>query len=273
MKVIYGDHVVVWEHNKYFSHITEMLLHLYDKEEWKDTLFVLGSYIHYNHSFFQKKFPDHNIIVYQLEQLVGNKTSWNNLANILTNLATFETVWDMDYLNVDYLEQYSKIKVEKILPVTYTPQIKNHRITNNYTDIDVLFYGFMSERRGRVFKKLNQQLYKESHGLSIVILYGGDTILQDELISRSKIILNIHGHEPWFRQEQPRIFYPLVNNKLVISETSQYNYFGDCIVEADIDNISKTLTDLIVNDKWKELAETNGKKFKENEYDLIRNWS
>lgn len=79
----------------------------------------------------------------------------------------------------------------------------------------------------------------------------------EHFISRSKIILNIHANEN-HRQEQIRINYLLTNNKCIISEKSNINYFDNLINEVSGDNIDmlvenfiNTINRLMINDSWR----------------------
>jgi hypothetical protein len=85
----------------------------------------------------------------------------------------------------------------------------------------------------------------------------------DYFIRRSKVILNLHAFEPWNRQEQPRIFYALINGKYVLSEVSQINYFGDYIQQFSLpkDLVSKSVN-IISKGKYRELGERAREWFK-----------
>jgi hypothetical protein len=85
--------------------------------------------------------------------------------------------------------------------------------------------------------------------------YGLDFDALDEYISRSKIILNLHMSEPYNRQEQIRMFYPLINGKCIISEKSQYNYYGDMIFEYDgTPALVNGIREVIDSGKWKSVV-------------------
>ena len=80
-------------------------------------------------------------------------------------------------------------------------------------------------------------------------------------MERSKIILNIHHCKDYNRQEQPRIFYALMNKKCVVSQPSTKNYFGEAIVEAN--DIVKAVKNLIKDDKYKIQGHAGYSIFKE----------
>ena len=79
-------------------------------------------------------------------------------------------------------------------------------------------------------------------------------------MERSKIILNIHSTDTFNRQEQPRIFYALINKMCVLSEPSQKNYFEDAVIESE-DFLASTQS-LLKNDKYKKQAQKGYEIFK-----------
>jgi hypothetical protein len=85
-------------------------------------------------------------------------------------------------------------------------------------DIDVLFYGCVNERRKKVLDELA--------GTKLVVLFGKYGKERDELIARSKIILNIHFYERKIL-EVVRISYLLNNGCFVVSEESEINPYSD----------------------------------------------
>ncbi|EOQ14622.1 hypothetical protein KOY_00220 [Bacillus cereus VDM021] len=73
----------------------------------------------------------------------------------------------------------------------------------------------MNERRKAVF----DQLKKLAPDLNIIFKSNVWGILRNELIARSKIILNIHYYLTGIL-ETPRISHAVANHKFIISETS-----------------------------------------------------
>lgn len=85
---------------------------------------------------------------------------------------------------------------------------------NNHSPIDILFLGKLNNRRIVTIK------YLTDRGLSVVVksnIFGQE---KRNLISRSKIILNIHHYVNPSVLETERIGFLLANRKLVISERS-----------------------------------------------------
>jgi hypothetical protein len=82
-------------------------------------------------------------------------------------------------------------------------------------DIDVLFYGSRSERRREVIKALAQSGLRVRSEMG---LYGA---ARDELIGRSKIVLNLGYFGDVSLFEQVRVTYLLANQVFVVSESGR----------------------------------------------------
>ena len=200
-------------------------------------------------------FPNNNgkIIVYQLEPLIENH--WHNKNKILENLKDADEVWDYNLENIDVLKQHGiHAKFKPLLHADCLKQIDN----KEDPDIDVLFYGSFTDHRSNFFRDVTNnfvvtsdlELYRK---INYVTLFNIDDKKLDSFISRSKIILNLHPHDDQnMHQQQTRIFYPLINQKCVMSEKSTNNYFGDCIVEFDgFQDFGEKLIHLLKTDDWK----------------------
>lgn len=223
-RTIEGTYVKVHEMNIYFSHVTRMILHYYDQPEHDGKVFVLGSYIRYPASYFRALYPGRKIVAYQLEQLCGGP-NWHSVEQTIQNLKTFDEVWEYDALNRVFLGYYGIVPA-RLAPTRYVPDLCV--VSSRTPDIDLLFYGFVNQRRQKFLEQMQQGFYNR---LRFVHAYGVFGPQLDELIARSRIVLNLHAFEPYHRQEQVRIFYPLLNARCVLSEKSQVNYFGDSILE------------------------------------------
>lgn len=243
-QLISGDHIKIHQLNVFFSDVTFMLLEIFDLPRYENSVFILGDYVYHPIQYFRQLYPDSRIIIYQLEQMVGSDT-WHSVAKTIEHIRGADEIWDYDYLNAEYLSWY-QVKVDRVIPLLYTSSLERVKPVSP-PSIDVLFYGYINERRFRILKGLQKALYNR---ISLMWLYGVHGEALDPYIANSKIILNLHAFEPWHRQEQVRIFYPVINSKLVISETSQVNYFDDCIVEADEHELADVLTYWLVKKRW-----------------------
>ncbi|MEA2737034.1 MAG: hypothetical protein QOH05_341, partial [Acetobacteraceae bacterium] len=131
------------------------------------------------------------------------------------------TVWDYSLDNADALRGLLNHPIHYV-PLGYVPQFT--RITASATeDIDVLFCGSYSVRRGVVFDQIR------SRGLMLHHAFGVYGAARDALIARAKIVLNLHAYVPG-AFEIVRVAYLLANAKAVVSEVNP----GERI-DADLD--------------------------------------
>ena len=91
-------------------------------------------------------------------------------------------------------------------------------------------------------------------------IYGSTNI--DKYIADSKTILNLHAFEPYNRQEQTRMFYPVINEKTVISEKSQVNNMQSCIIESNIEDLAKVILSVCKTNIWVDFGIQAEKIFK-----------
>lgn len=252
-KIIHGKNISIYQLNDYYSNVTKMLLEYFDNDKHNE-VFILGNYIFENSDNIKKQFPKRKIIAYQLEQMMGTSNNWHSIQKTINNLKTYDEIWDYDELNIAYLKNHN-INVSRLLPMLYTKNLKNI-INDDDPKIDVLFYGFINQRRFNIIESLQKKLYGK---IKLVWIYGETNL--DQYIANSKIILNLHAFEPWNRQEQIRMFYPIINEKTVISEISQKNYLKDLIIESSIDNIVETIVNCCTNNIWRSFGKLSSLEF------------
>lgn len=245
--------MIYHKYNDCFNDVETIVRNNYETVENENDVLVLGWNVKQPVSVLRQYFPNRRIIIYQLEQLVvGNHWSTEHIVNSMVGA---DEIWDYDMNNISILAQYG-IKA-KFKPMVYTESLT--KIQNNPNpDIDILFYGLMSTRRAEFFNILQNAQY---FNINMVILHGIAGEALDEYISRSKIILNLHSY-PAHRQEQVRMVYPVMNHKCVISESSEFNYFGNSIVEAPITSLIYTIGQYLSNNWWQEQAGNATERFK-----------
>lgn len=262
-----GKYIGIICNRDYFDHIIQMILEHYDLKKYTNTIFLLGSYIEIPISELKKLHKGKKIILYQLEQLFNLLDSPSD-----THVSVFEQVnyllkfkqeenfqiWDMDEANIVFLDGCG-VKVDKLKPLKYTYCLKRLENSEN-PKIDLLFYGSLTDRRANVIKQITRGFYWNKW--SLVVLQGVDLQEIDSYIKNSKIILNLHHTEPFNRQEQPRIFYPVINDKCILSESSVINYFGDSIVESPLSLIGTAIGSLLNEAKWKEVASQASERYR-----------
>ena len=255
--LIEGKHICIHELVYHFSDVTSMLLYHFDTKENENKVFILGEYVLFPVSEFRKIYPGKKIVIYQLEQLMGCET-WFKVSETIENIKGADEIWDMDELNIKYLSWHG-IKVDKFVPMRYTPTLELVEHTEN-KDIDVLYYGFLNQRRFNIFNSMQTDFYED---INMVWLFGFNKENLNNYLARTKIVLNLHAFEPFNRQEQVRMFYAITNKMTVVSETSQSNHFPDSIIECPTEDLAKTIKTVIQTEKWKWFGKTAYKAFKE----------
>jgi hypothetical protein len=181
-----------------------------------------------------------NSIILNTEQLEGIQKSWlESILNFSKNFA----VWDYSLKNISKLAGLGFMDV-KYLELGYQKEM--YRIPKCSTqDIDVLFYGSMNPRREKVISQL------KSRNLNINVAFGIYGPQRDELISNSKIVLNLHYYESQI-YEVVRSSYLLNNAKLVVGEvnetTSIENRYLEAIFPAKYEDLADSCHELAVNE-------------------------
>lgn len=108
---------------------------------------------------------------------------------------------DVQYIPHVYSERFSKVK---------------HRV-NSEKDIDVLFTGTLTRYRKEIIESLKSEGLKV-HSSSLFTA----PFHREDLISRSKIVLNIKQHEDWEHESVGRLHYHISNNSLLITDRCRY---------------------------------------------------
>ncbi|HUW66246.1 MAG TPA: hypothetical protein VMW83_16410 [Spirochaetia bacterium] len=160
-------------------------------------------------------------IIYNLEQVDPALPVWTSC--YVDFLRRME-VWDYSRRNIERLAGLGVAGRVKHVPIGYVPELA--RISPEAVeDIDVLFYGSLNDRRTRVIKELTDL------GLNVMALFGVYGDRRDALISRAKVVLNLHYYEARIF-EIVRISYLLANQKAVISECDPGTEIEEDMVDA-----------------------------------------
>ena len=183
-----------------------------------------------------------NAIIFNTEQIESITENWKKK---ILNLARKNIIfWDYSQYNLDYLSKTINIK-GKLFQIGYQKELNriNHNIDKN---IDVLFYGSINARREHIINKLKDRK------INVKTLFGVYGKERDDLIAKSKLILNMHMYDSKIF-EIVRVFYLLSNSIPVISEvgsdTKFNNDFLDLICKSTYENIEKNIIYLLENDK------------------------
>lgn len=260
-------------YNETFGCIKTYVEDIYDNDsDYDDYLIILG----YNDSKFsiddvRKQYPHKKIVIYQLEQLYGGCSNWwndnantkfvkDNTVHVKHQLRWCDEIWDYDVNNIDFLKEHNINKYIKFKPLLYSSKL-NYQI-NDDIKYDIIFYGSLNEKRNKILLKLdkkyklliltNDNNYKRYHLLFKNIIDGSEwgSDLFNNYISQAKIVLNLHYYDCNI-QEQARIFEAFNNNKIVVSEKSLTNYYGDLIYEFDNDiDMYNIIDNILQNELW-----------------------
>lgn len=154
----------------------------------------------------------------------------------------FET-WDYSDKNIEKFI-HEGINGVKKLELGYQKEL-NRIISTNNQDIDVLFYGSLANRRNKIINDLRAE------GLNVKAVFGVYGKERDDLIARSKVVLNFHHYNSHIF-EVVRVFYLLSNSKAVVGEvndsTSIDKTFLNCIKAAPYKGLVNACK-ILVNDK------------------------
>ena len=201
-----------------------------------------------------KKIPSNTIFV-NTEQLYKDDQKLLWPSDIYDWARNFET-WDYSDRNIEKFNEHGIFNVKK-LDIGYQKELS--RIQNSpIQDIDILFYGAIRERRKKIIDDL------KSEGLNVHAFTYPNAIWgteRDNLIARSKIILNLHHYDSHIF-ESVRVFYLLANKKAVVSEisktTSINEVFYKSIEPASYEELVGTCKKLIANNQERHFLEKKG---------------
>jgi hypothetical protein len=121
-------------------------------------------------------------------------------------------VWDYSTRNIEKLEEIGVNKV-KLFKIGFQKELARLDKSKK-KDIDVLFYGSVNERRRDILDKL------VAKGLTVKTLLGVYGRERDELVERSKLVLNHHYYNSQIF-EIVRVFYLLTNSVAVVGEVNE----------------------------------------------------
>jgi hypothetical protein len=174
-----------------------------------------------------------------------------------------------------YIFDYNKINIQNIkklfinvniyyFPLIYNEYLEdfynkniNYKLSWNEKDIDILFYGSLNERRGKIIDNLR----KKYNIVYFVDIYNHSDF--SKLINRSKIVLNILFYNYNIVFDYYRNSFLLANNILLVTECDnnfdyniEYNLkdIEDNIIISNYENIENTI-DNIFNKSINEIDE------------------
>lgn len=250
------------------GHTCQMLNEIYNNGEEKFKDYVIMFEADMIHTINEIKSKGYKIIYYDMEHIKYNSIEVDNPEKYAIN--TYKEIkddidefWTYTLENQKYLLENGFENV-KFRPFIYTeslkvPQLYNAINCNYQPPIDVLFYGQLNEYR---MNKLVKPIQKA--GINFVYSHAcmGDRL--DFLIANSKIVIDLKSLDNCYNQNVVRLFYPVINNRCVLSQHSNDdNYMGDSIrYFTDENDIVQEIMKLLYNDEWRRVASQSADKFK-----------
>jgi SAM-dependent methyltransferase len=188
-------------------------------------------------------------VVYNLEQLGGP-----SLPTHFYELAHRYRVWDYSPQNLEQWKATGYARPPVLVPLGYVPELSRIQ-SAAMQDIDVLFYGSLNERRIRIVKALKDA------GARVHTLFGVYGKQRDELIARSKIVLNIHFYDAKIF-EIVRVSYLLANAKAVVTEccpdTETEEGLAGCVLSCPYESLVEECLSLLKNDEARQKLGNRG---------------
>lgn len=168
-----------------------------------------------------------------------------------TQLAMRYQVWDYSGVNLLLWRNVRCLHPPRIVEVAYMPELCRIPVAP-VQDIDILFYGSINERRLELLKQI------EAAGLGLQCVYGIYGAERDEIISRSKLVLNLHSHATELF-EIVRVSYLLANSKAVVTENSPgIGYLAHAVAVSHRNDMVRTCRDLLEDDAKRHQLELRG---------------
>ena len=188
-------------------------------------------------------------ILYNLEQLGGP-----SLAQQFYEVARRHQVWDYSLQNIKKWEALNCDYQLVHVPLGYVPELSRIKASESQ-DIDVLFYGSLNERRNFIVQALKDA------GAKVHVVFGVYGTERDELIARSKIVLNVHFYDAKIF-EIVRVSYLLANSKAVVTECSSDTDLEaglrDCVLGIPYDSVVDGCMSLLRAEEKRRKLETLG---------------
>ena len=189
-----------------------------------------------------------NSIIYNLEQL-GSSSLY--ITDTYIGQLRNHIVWDYSEQNLAWLKYHGINDSAILMPIGYVPTLERV-VKNTHQDIDVLFYGWMNERRQHIIREL------EKLNLKVVALYKVFGSELDHYIARSKVVVNIHYYETKIF-EIIRVSYLLTNRKAVVSEATPETEIDpdlrNAIIGVSYDELADACQKLVHDDDLRHIQE------------------
>jgi len=162
----------------------------------------------------------------------ANREYWDKrFANFERIAASAMAIWHLCEQEVDNYQRYfSKVKVA-YLPHAFVDNYRSvSHLPDEEKDIDFLFTGTLTDYRKVLLASLQNKGYKveSMHALTA-------PFHRDDLISRSKIALNLKQYAQWLYPSPSRFFYHIANESCVVSEAGEF----ECDIQRYVDTCAE----------------------------------
>lgn len=217
---------------------------------------VLGSYSELSHLNSWKRLSQaaEHIIIYNWEQ-VAVDVPW--FTQRYFRQMTHAHVWDYNLNNIAALKQAGIHDIHHV-PMSFVPEMCLVPKVD-VQDIDVLFYGVTNPRRIAALDAIRAK------GLNVVSTADRGWMAgkeRDELLARSKVVLNMHFFDVARVFEIARVSYLLANRKAVVSEIAPMTDIDDdiraSVLGGSIDQLPQLCWELVNDDARRHAIERKG---------------
>lgn len=218
--------------------------------------------------------PEHYIVINGEPLMVGDERY--NTGRVVQLMNDALQVWDYSANNAKRINKLS-VPIHYV-PFGYAPYYEEvfQRHTNGKAlpqDIDVLFYGVLSDRRRRVVDELREG------GMKVSVLDRNNTAYGerlDELLARTKIILGIHYYDDPQGQiaDFARLDHLLSNGLFVVHERpsahahAQDAAFVENVVTCAINQIPETCAYFLANNQERHRRANSAREWFKSEYPI-----
>jgi len=182
---------------------------------------------------------ENNHIFFQIEQIPDDDT---NINYEILKRDNIKEIWTFSNFNIKKMKEngITNCRYIEIKPTDeYYQKIMAFNLENTY-EWDVCFVGWMSDRRWRIVEGLMAGGAKVNV-INIVCDTYGD--VRDNMIAKSKILLNVHYSDGWNCFEQIRCFPWINTGKIVVSEDSYDK--DDRVIFAEYDKLVDTVLEVL----------------------------
>jgi hypothetical protein len=192
-------------------------------------------------------------VLYNTEQ-IDTGSPW--LRGLLPELLGRHRAWDYSRRNIDALRRLGINDSVRHVPIGHAPQLA--RIAPaGFEDIDVFFYGTLNPRRRRILEAL------EARGLNVCVAQNTYGERRDELIARSRLVLNMHYYDSQVF-EMVRVSYLLTNGRAVVGEVNPATEIEDdmrqAVAAAPYEALVETCCELAADDARRERLAKRGRR-------------